>query len=128
MGTGRSVFDIEAFDLIGSTTILGVLYGVTFMLYSLCAWHLYLNLQKPDNQGRAKFSLGCISLLFFCTTAHLALNTRMTQMFYIDHADFPGGPLQYEQSYDPAAIPYFGAVGILELIVEAMTMVIQVRP
>lgn len=47
-------------------------------------------------------------------------------MFYIDHADFPGGPLEYEHLYNPTTDSYFTACSIFDLIIEVLTMVIQV--
>lgn len=56
---------LEAFDLISSTTILGVFYGVSFTLYCLCARSLYLHLQEVDKQRHARFAIGYISIVFF---------------------------------------------------------------
>lgn len=66
MGTESRLSLFEALDLISSTTILGVFYGIVFSLYVLCGWSLYLKLQNPDKRRQAKFSLGYISVLFFC--------------------------------------------------------------
>lgn len=118
----------EVFNLISSTTILGVLYGATFVLYCLCAWSLYLKFQKSDKQRYAKFSFGYISFLFFCLTGLLALNSRMVQVVYINNADFPGGPLEYQRSYNSITKSYLTAGSTLNFIVEVLTMAIQVSP
>lgn len=130
MGTENKVSLFEAFDLIGNTTIVGVLYGITFVLYCLCARPLYLKLQRrPEEGGRAWFSLGYISLLFLYTTILLAVNARVIQLAYIDHPDFPGGPLGYEGlASNPGISSYSAVANILDLIVKVSTMAIQVRP
>lgn len=116
----------EAFDLNSSTTVVGFLYGIIFTLYFLCTWSLYLELQRLDKRRQAKFSLGYISLLFVCATVLLAVNARMIQVAYLDHPDFPGGPLYYEFSSNPTTNSYQAIGGILSLIIEVLTMAIQV--
>lgn len=101
--------------LIGGTTIPGVTYGITFALYCLCARSLYLQLQKPDQRRRrAMLTLGCISFLFLCVTALLALNTRFIQLFYVDHVD------------SSALGKFQTACNVIDLVVEALIMGIQV--
>lgn len=127
MDAESDMFLSEALDLLSSTTILGALYGITFTLYCLCARQLCLNLHKPDNRRRAGLSLGLVSILFFCATGILTLSGRMTQVFYIDHAEFPGGPFQYEGStFDTTNKFYFGTLGILNVVVGLLTTAIQV--
>lgn len=116
----------EALELIATTTILGVVYGVVFILYCLCARSLYLDFQKPDKRRRASFSIGYTSVLLFCATGTLAFNARVNQLSYIDHADFPGGPFIYILSRDSTIISYSTTAGILELVVDFLTMAIQV--
>jgi hypothetical protein len=126
--TQHLLFLLEAFDIIGCTTILGALYGIAFMLYCLCARSLYLQLQEPDKRRQARFTIGYISLQLFCATAYTALNARGIQLAYIDHADFPGGPLIYEASNQPTLRPYMIAASILDLTLQTLTMAIQVGP
>lgn len=116
----------QALDLIGCTTILGGSYGVAFALYCLCARPLYLQLQEPDKRQRAGFTLGFISFLFICMTGVLALNSRVIQLAYINNADFPGGPVNYERSYHSSLDFYDISAGILNLIIEVSIMAIQV--
>lgn len=127
MGTRSSVFLFEAFDLIGSTTINGVLYGITFSLYCLCAWQLYLQLQKPDKRHQAKISLVYTSVLYVCATGVLALNARIIQLAYINYANLPGGSLGYEESISSTPKSYRIPLNILNFVIEILTMAIQVR-
>lgn len=126
MAAESTLFLSEALVLISSTAILGILYGVIFILYVLCAWSLCLELQKPDKQRQARFSLGYVSFLFFCATGFLIVNTRSGQLVFINHADFPGGPLAYVILYNSTMDPYWTINGVLELIIEVFTMMIQV--
>lgn len=126
MATKSTIFLDEALDLIGCTTILGVSYGIAFSLYCPCAWSLYLKIRQPDKRYQAGSTLGYITLLFFCATAYLSMNVRVIQLAYINHADFPGGPLRYEGSFDSATIPYDGAAEILDFVIEVLIMAIQV--
>jgi hypothetical protein len=121
MGAESTLFLREAFDLLGKTTIRGVLYGITFSLYCLCARLLYLQLQAPDKRRRARFSLGYISFFFFCLTVDVAVDARVRQLAYINHVDdFPGGPLKYTNN------PYDTISGVLAVIIEVSTTAIQV--
>lgn len=126
MGTQSGVFFLESLYLIGGTTLPGVAYGITVALYCLCVRSLYLQLQKPDKQRQARFTLGYISLIFLCETALLALDTRFTQLAYVNHAGFPGGPLAYASSYSPTLEAFQTACNTIDLAVEALTMAIQV--
>lgn len=116
----------EAFDLIGNTTIIGLFSGVVFVLYCLCAQSLYLQLQEPDKGRQARFTLGYITLIFFFTITVLALSARMAQLTYVEHADFPGGPINYEKSYNPTTNSYETTTAVFSLIVVVLTMAIQV--
>lgn len=117
---------LEAFDLISGTTVFGVIFGITFVLYCLCARSLYHQLQEPEKRRQAQFTLGYISFLLFCATGLLVLNTGITQLAYITHADSPGGPLGYEGSFRLTTNVYDIAGGILQLILEVSTVAIQV--
>lgn len=116
----------EAFDLLSSTTILGVLYGIAFTLYCHCARLLCLQLSNPGRRKQARFSLAYISLILICGTAYLALVARFMQLAYIDHANDPGGPRGFKVSYNSTTEIYGAAIGIFDLAVEVLTMAIQV--
>ncbi len=117
---------LEKLDLLSNTTILGTLYGIVVTLYCLCSLSLYRQIREPDLQRQAKFTLGYISLILFLVTAYLGLNARTMSVVYIDHANFPGGALQYEVSLDSLAKKYGIAGGIIDFSVEVLTMIIQV--
>ncbi len=116
----------ETFDLIGSTAISGTLYGITFVLYCLCAQSLYLQFQTTDKRRQTWFTLGYVTLLVLCATVGLVLYARIAQLDYIDHSDFPGGPLVYGASYNPTMNPIFTAGGFLVITIQVLTSTIQV--
>ncbi len=127
MSTAQSVlFLYEALDLVSCTTIIGVSYGIAFAVYCLCAQSLYSQLRKPDQQRQARFNLGFISLLLFCATGVLAGNTRIIQSAYINHADFPGGPIAFEDEFNPTTILLGLVTSNFDLAVEVLTIMIQV--
>lgn len=114
---------LETFDLISSTTILGTLYGIVFTLYCFCARTLYL---QPDNRKQAVSTLSCISFLLLCATGYLAVNARIIQLVYIEHADYPGAPLNYEASIDSTKEQYNILAGVFDLVLQTLTMAVQV--
>ncbi len=117
----------ETFDLIGCTIIFAVFYGIVFTLYCLCAQPLYLQLRKPDQRRQTRFTLGYIFLLLFFATGLLALNTRMVQLAYINHADLPGGPLAFENERNSSTLSLSLTGNILEFVIEVSMMAVQVR-
>ncbi len=124
--TQSELFLLETFDLISSTTILGAFYGIAFTLYCLCARLLYLQLRERNQQRQARFTLVIISLTLLCTTIYLALNARIIQLAYINHSDFPGGPLAYETLKNPVIGPHARATGIIDMVVKVMMLAVQV--
>jgi hypothetical protein len=50
----------------------------------------------------------------------------LTQLAYIDHANFPGGLYGYERSYNSTTKSYFTLSGVLDLTIEVLTVGIQV--
>ncbi len=109
----------EAFDLIGSTTILGILYGITFTLYCLFCRSLYLQ--------RGKFTLGYTSLLLFCTTTYLALSVHMIRLTYVNHDRLPEGSSAYQEPlYGSPIDSCEAAKAVFGTIVEVLAMAIQV--
>ncbi|KAJ3564361.1 hypothetical protein NP233_g8343 [Leucocoprinus birnbaumii] len=66
---------IERVDLISKTTVEGTLYGLTLALYILCVKYLYIQLA--------------------CGVFELAVDARIVQVSYVDHANFPGGGYFY---------------------------------
>lgn len=123
----RTLFLYEALDFISNATIFGVCYGIVFTLYCLCTQSLYSQLHKPDQRRQAKFNLGYLSLLLFCATGILALNTRVVQVAYINHANFPGGPFAFENERNPTTGSFDTAASVLDLVIEVLTMAVQVR-
>jgi len=121
-----SLKKFEVFDFNSSSAVVSFLYGIIFTLYCLCSWPLYHQLRIPDKRRQAKFSLGYITLLFACSTILVGLNIRMIQLAYLNHSDFPGGPLLWEFSHDPFTSAFQAIGGIVTLIIEGLTMAIQI--
>lgn len=123
----RSIFFLlEAFDILGRTTINGVLYGIALILYCLCARPLYQKLHRLK-PCRAMYSLGYISLLLFCMTGFLSTDIWVLRLAYINHADFHGGvPGFYQASHDPSITPQEMICDILDFTIEVLTASIQV--
>ena len=123
----ESAFLAQVLDLVTSIAVMGVLYGIAFSLYCFCAWSFLLQLRRPDKRSRAGFLLGYISILLACLTGFIGLNARMIQPAFVTKANFPGGPMTYEKSFNTTVNAYITAAGVLTLIIEVSTMAIQVR-
>lgn len=122
--TQSEIFFAEALDLIGLTTVSGALYGIIFGLYCLCARSLYLQLKVPHQKKQSMFTLAYASLVVISGLFILAANTRKIQLAYVNHADFPGGPLNYEAVFGHQSLALAGIV--FAVVVDLLTMGIQV--
>ena len=76
--------------LIGLTTVNGALYGLSFVLYYLSAWSLYLQSKYRDVHSRQRI----ITLIFMSVVMALGLvslvsDTRGIQLSFVTHADDP---------------------------------------
>jgi len=93
---GESSFDIlnDSVNLIASTVITGMTYGVVLTLYCICA-HILLPQVKTVKRRQAVFTFIYISWMFFFCTVYVASNARTTQLAYVNNRNFPGGPAQY---------------------------------
>ncbi|PPR06694.1 hypothetical protein CVT24_013027 [Panaeolus cyanescens] len=94
---GESSADIlaEALDLISTTTINAVTYGVALTLYILCMYALYHQLSSGRQKRQAIFNTVYITVLFATGTVYLAVNSRETQLAFVNNRNFPGGPSAY---------------------------------
>ncbi|KAF9444351.1 hypothetical protein P691DRAFT_807512 [Macrolepiota fuliginosa MF-IS2] len=115
----------ESLDLIASTTIGGLLWGIAFTLYTFCALSLYPQLKKPHQRRQARFTFIYSSVVMTCGIMFLAATTWITQQAYIYHSDFPSGPIEYETFYLRVQ-----PIGILEIIfsvaLDFLTLAIQI--
>ncbi|KAF9447027.1 hypothetical protein P691DRAFT_823347 [Macrolepiota fuliginosa MF-IS2] len=115
----------ESLDLISSTTINGVLYGIALSLYVLASRALYPQLKISGQQKHAVFMFVYTSLVMTCGVILLVLSMRRVQLAYIDHNTFPGEPFEYLKAYS-----YSQPVGIGEavfnLVNDVLTLGIQI--
>lgn len=116
---------LEMCDLIGGTTLSGVFYGILFVLYCLYARLWYRQYQQQQQPRRHTiFSFTLAFTIFAIITVMTALETRIIQLAYIDHSNFPGGPWAYEISAS-FSVP-FAAFSILSLTIDILTQGVQV--
>lgn len=124
--TDQLVF--ESFDLIGSTTICGISYGIALTLYFICARSMCLRLRRRDEHRwrNTLLWLGFISLAMLCATIYLVMDSRTIQMAYINNRDqAPGGPINYERVILAAQNIHILAP-LTFIIVALLTMFVQV--
>lgn len=118
---------LESVDLIGSTTISGIFYGIAFSLYCLCAHFLYRSqTTKPFHRKYIIFSLIHASALIILATIYLALATRTIELSFIHNKNFPGGPVAHqEQVLSSQPILYLSIAA--SFLIGILTLGIQVR-
>ncbi|PPQ71932.1 hypothetical protein CVT24_007906 [Panaeolus cyanescens] len=94
---GETSLDLlnEAVNLIASTTLNGLAYGVVLTLYCICIYTLVLQFIEGSRRRHIIFSGIYITVMFACGTVYCAANARLTQLAYVNFRNFPGGPAVY---------------------------------
>lgn len=126
--TQGQVRTLEALDLICSTTVAGTLFGLTFTLYCLCAWSLYRQIKDSGQLSQRKrnvFTLGYMTAVMLCGFTLLFLNSFLARIVYIDHADYPGGPFNFEASAQSIQ-PLFASGQSVILLLDLLTLATQI--
>ncbi|KAG7100299.1 hypothetical protein E1B28_002074 [Marasmius oreades] len=82
----------DSVNLIGSTTICGVSYGVALTLLLVCAITFRRNLR---NSRAGLYQMLYISFMFILGTIYIASNARTMELSYVLNRNYPGGPAQY---------------------------------
>ncbi|KAF8871632.1 hypothetical protein BD779DRAFT_1453658 [Infundibulicybe gibba] len=75
--------------------ISGIGYGAQGVLYVICAHYLW---GQRKARRINKFMLAYITLLLLVVTVEQVVQAYRTQLAFIDHKDFPGGPWAYYQA------------------------------
>ncbi|KXN92090.1 Serine/threonine-protein kinase sepA [Leucoagaricus sp. SymC.cos] len=90
---------LESINLIGSTTISSLFYGIALVLYCLCAHFLYCSQSRnPSYRKHILFTFTHASALMVLATIFLALTTRAIEISYVFHKYYPGGgPFEYQE-------------------------------
>ncbi|KAF9444419.1 hypothetical protein P691DRAFT_837224 [Macrolepiota fuliginosa MF-IS2] len=99
MSNSEQVLLWENLDLIGSTTVNGMLYGIALSLYVLSAQSLYPQLKDPHRRGHTIFMLSYASLVMILGIILLALGARGAQLSYIDHNASLGESRKYQSTF-----------------------------
>lgn len=100
----------DAVNLIASTTINGVAYGVVLTLYLICLHALFQQLRSGVRKNQAIFSGLYITVMFALGTVYCAVNSRITQLAYVNDRNFPGGPADFAVFVFSTPINIAGAV------------------
>ncbi|KAF8558655.1 hypothetical protein OG21DRAFT_1404750 [Imleria badia] len=77
--------------------VTAILYGVVVVLYVMCARSLWGRIRSREG-GRRKnwFFFIYVNFIFALSTLYVASNSQITQLGFINHRDYPGGPSAYE--------------------------------
>ncbi|KAH7926894.1 hypothetical protein BV22DRAFT_318901 [Leucogyrophana mollusca] len=77
----------------------GVSYGVILVLFSICSYTLWGRIRTRSTRTRSSVYLFIYaSISFSLVTTMFSLNTRITQLGFINNRGFPGGPAAYEEA------------------------------
>ncbi|KAF9443105.1 hypothetical protein P691DRAFT_844076 [Macrolepiota fuliginosa MF-IS2] len=115
----------EHLDLVSSTTLNGVLYGIALSLYVLCVRLFHPQLKDPHQRRHVTFMFAYASVVMICGIVFLVFKTWINQLAYIDHNTFPGAAEEYEKIYmfiQPRGI----TVQTSNIIIDVLTLGIQI--
>ncbi|KAF9444353.1 hypothetical protein P691DRAFT_645849, partial [Macrolepiota fuliginosa MF-IS2] len=115
----------EEIDLVSSTAITGLLYGIALSLYVLSSRSLYPQLKVPDQRRHAIFMSVYTSVVMICGIMYFALTVLGDRLAYIDHNTSIGEPLDYLEIFDftqPSGI----TLNIFGLLIDVLTLGIQI--
>ncbi|THV07092.1 hypothetical protein K435DRAFT_644058 [Dendrothele bispora CBS 962.96] len=93
--TDETSWDIlnDSVNLIGSTTICGISYGVAITLLAICI----ATYRKQTRNTRALlYQIIYVSVMAIFGTLYVASNARTMQLAYVNNRLFPAGPAQYD--------------------------------
>ncbi|KAF7760979.1 hypothetical protein Agabi119p4_10388 [Agaricus bisporus var. burnettii] len=112
-------------ELVSGTTVGGTLYGIAFSLYCLYLHASLPQLRDHDRRRQTQFMMTFSTIIMSCGLYYLISNAWVIQDAYIKHANFPGGPLVYENStYLTQPAIALGLVCVA--VVDASTTAIQI--
>ncbi|KAF8890175.1 hypothetical protein BD779DRAFT_1438641 [Infundibulicybe gibba] len=99
----------------------GIGYGAQGALYIICTRYLW-----AQRKARCinKFILAYTTLLFLISTVVQVALAHRTQLMFIEHRDFPGGPWEYyEASYSATSTIVSATMGMVLLFMSELFMV-----
>jgi hypothetical protein len=81
-----------AITLITHTTVTGVLYTFSFILYCLCTRLLYKQLSEKFSRHTI-FMFALASIMAICATIDVVVKNEYGRIIYVDYSSVPGGPI-----------------------------------
>ncbi|KAF8128607.1 hypothetical protein EV363DRAFT_1340098 [Boletus edulis] len=77
--------------------VTAICYGVVVVLYAMCARSLWHRIRSREGILKKNwFFFIYVNFVFGLSTLYVAANSQITQMGFINHRDYPGGPGAYE--------------------------------
>ncbi|KAF8549691.1 hypothetical protein OG21DRAFT_1469737 [Imleria badia] len=99
--------------------ITAILYGIVVVLYVMCARSLWGRIRVREGSPRRNwFFFIYVNSTFALSTLYVASNSQITQLGFINHRDYPGGPSAYE--IDTASPPLNVAFVVLNWCADAL--------
>lgn len=96
----------DSLNLIASTTLAGASYGIMLTVAALCVYGMLQAIQR-STRTRTSLYFVYISVLIILSTLYTASASRMVNLAYVDHRDYPGGPSVY------AALLYSDPINVM---------------
>jgi hypothetical protein len=78
--------------LISFTTISGVLYTFSFILYCFCIHLSYSRLRERINRQTILMCV-LVTIMIICATIGVVFNNQYGRITFVDYETLPGGPL-----------------------------------
>ncbi|KAF9545033.1 hypothetical protein CPC08DRAFT_649481 [Agrocybe pediades] len=99
IGEASSTILADDLNLIASTTINGMAYGVSLPLFFICFQELLRRVKSARAQRhQIFFTLGYIFLLFLFATLYIATDSYQARLAYVNNRNYPLGEAAYDQA------------------------------
>ncbi|KAH7929042.1 hypothetical protein BV22DRAFT_1029854 [Leucogyrophana mollusca] len=87
---------LDSLNLIGSTVMCGVGYGIVLTLYTICVYFFHQDLKTKRKPKKTWLYLAYLSVMFVLATLYLVSSARTIQLAYVNHRYYGAGPAAYD--------------------------------
>ncbi|EKM75605.1 hypothetical protein AGABI1DRAFT_109358 [Agaricus bisporus var. burnettii JB137-S8] len=105
-----------------ATTVLGVLYAFTVVLYCLCARFSYSRFRNQDRKQQTVLTFLLATVIMICGSMHFALKNQYARLLFVDYSSSPGGPISVSSQSHASTMTVLRMLDAVILLAEILTV------